>query len=92
MFLTAELDVIDKIDNAELAALVLLDTVSQLGKVVPLPSKKVTEYVVKSAVGFIDNLGIQQVTLRSDNEEACKLLGQKIQEQRTKPTRLTYSA
>eukprot|EP00971_Amphidinium_carterae_P044042 866611-Amphidinium_carterae.2 len=90
MYLGAAYDHTDA-EGADIIILAVVDTVSQLGKLVQLPGKKVTDYVVFSVVNFIDSLGVQRVVLRSDNEEVCKLIGARVKAKRTQHTEVTYA-
>eukprot|EP00971_Amphidinium_carterae_P220449 4376265-Amphidinium_carterae.1 len=90
MFLGATQETVGA-ESAKAVVLAVVDTVSQLGKLIQLPDKKTTDYVVFSVVNIIDSLCVQRVVLRSDNEEACKTLGAKVKAKRVQHTDVTYA-
>eukprot|EP00971_Amphidinium_carterae_P210625 4179590-Amphidinium_carterae.1 len=60
MFLSSSCDRLAE-ESADIVVLAMVDTVSQLGKLVQMPGKRVTDYVIYSMVSFVDSLGVQRV-------------------------------
>ena len=90
-FLSCEVDVVEKHEDAEVALLAGIDCSSGCGLLLCLPNKAITEYVIQSAVCFVDELGLQEVVVASDNEPVCNKLLVKIRDRRVKPTLVRFA-
>ena len=91
MFLSSAFDVVNHWTEATIVVVVAIDRPTTMDLVMQLPNKTVTSYVVNSFIGGMDNLGIDNAVLRSDQEIVCDMLLKKIRQKRNKKTRVQFA-